>query len=496
MRGRQQLREISTGEISDKQIDNRFTKGVALWIPRQFLSPSGVNLDGFIADVNDKISNRGFVLWDGQLLTTPLKNLDNIKVYLEGNPFFEVPPYRYWGADQQQYFGLTNPYQMIEDVEQYTYSNIMTRIDEHYLLPSERIIALLHGIMDDYYFYCSCHQAEVVYTTMQKIICMGCGAIHAVLKEAIPISPKSQLTQQEWADFFDHDGCRLEEEVDLSILDFREVEEAETIWSTNQWEDSKDDFIFFARSSPEEIEEAIRGTERDPTIFMEAGWRPTETAPPPAFQIADNSIDIDLLENAASALQEGISAYLAARKSSDRLLIAIPQLFKVVELLLKAKLQTLDHVGLVDRPRFMTVLNRLAARDVNISKEENHIINLLRQFRNDLQHSTAKFNYRAGISLCRKVIIFLNRFLDEELGLWIGDALSPEDRFPLLAIPELAKVATTIVDMRLQLAHQQPEATISKCPRCNLKTLVRPFDNTGASCLFCGYIGLIPNSSC
>src|SRR5262245_56295242 len=49
-----------------------FARNVALWIPRRFLSPAGIDVRHFILDVNEKILTRGFVQSDGQLLTTPL----------------------------------------------------------------------------------------------------------------------------------------------------------------------------------------------------------------------------------------------------------------------------------------------------------------------------------------------------------------------------------------------------------------------------------------
>ena len=52
--------------------DTRWTKVVALWIPRRFLTSSGCDLVAFIADVNQKITQRGYVLWNGQILTTPI----------------------------------------------------------------------------------------------------------------------------------------------------------------------------------------------------------------------------------------------------------------------------------------------------------------------------------------------------------------------------------------------------------------------------------------
>lgn len=471
-----------------------FPKIVALWIPRRFLSSSGANLEAFLADVNDKLSRRrGFVLWDGQILTTPLKMSDSIDLIFEGDHRFDVPAYRPWEQAQRDYFGIENPYQMMEDDRDYTWSHITAAVPEPYLFTEERIAAVLHGQSDNYYFYCPCHCADVVHTTGHRFVCMGCGAMHMVLKEPLPFRVKRLLTAQQWAEYFDVDGSRREEEIDLSILDFKQVESVETLWTTNQWEDAKHEFVFFARSSPEEIEEAIRGTERDASAFLEAGWTPVPTPPPPAYQVADDSVEVDLVENAGCALTEGVSSYLAAQNASTRLVNAIPQLFRATELLLKAKLQTLDPHALKDHPDNPTVLKRLSARSGSLKPDELTCLQRLRRMRNRSQHGTAKFNHRTGLAVCRKTIIFLDRFANAELGLWLGDVIPKTDWWELLKIPELAVRADLVAEQCIEPMRQNLRTVISQCPRCQRDTLVRPEPNTGASCLRCGYIPIVKN---
>lgn len=346
-----------------------FAKVITLWVPRRFLTSSGVDLEGFVADVNEKVSRRGFVLWDGQVLTAPIsteKPTDVIDEPDAGGAAFEVPPLPEWQAPQREFFRLDNPYQMAEDEREYTWSHVMTRVIEAYLSPEERIAAIIHGEKDCYYFYCPCHQAEVVYTTRHRLVCMGCGATHSVLRYPLPGHPKLLLTADEWIGFFDEKGSRRDEEIGISVGDFRDVENAETIWTTNQWDEAKHRFVFFARSSPEEIAEATRGTEADPSVFLEAGWTSVETSAPPAHQVADSSVDVDLIENAAHSLRDGVTSFLAARNNSERLVNAIPQLFRAVELLLKAKLRDLDARKLADHPNTPTVLTHLVARGVSL----------------------------------------------------------------------------------------------------------------------------------
>lgn len=160
-----------------------FRKVIALWIPRRFLNSSGANLEAFLADVNEKLSRRrGFLLWDGQILTTPLKMSDSIDLIFEGDHKFDVPSYRPWEQAQRDYFGIDNPYQMTEDDRDYTWSHVTAAVAEPFLFANERIAAVLHGQSDDYYFYCPCHCADVVYTTAHRFVCMRCRAMHMVLK--------------------------------------------------------------------------------------------------------------------------------------------------------------------------------------------------------------------------------------------------------------------------------------------------------------------------
>ena len=457
---------------------------MALWIPRRFLNPSGCDLIAFIADVNQKITQRGYVLWNGQILTTPITQQERIDLIFEGAEPYLPPPALDWGPAQQEHFGLKDPYQMAEDSGEYTSSHIMTSIGEPYLSPSERIDAVLDGTRDNRHFYCTCHYADVVHTTFNRLICMSCGALHAVLERPIIVPAGRLLTAENWSDLFDEDGNGYDEEIQLGILDFQDVEDEPVIWTTEQWDESKHEFIFFARSSPEEIEEAIRGTERDPSIFLEAGWKPVPMPMPPAFQIIDNSIDVDLLGNAAHSLQEGIASYVAAHKDSGRLLDALRDLYTSVELLSKARLQTLDPGEFAKRLNTPTVLKRLTAKGVALWQQDAQTVEQLRELRNSLQHGEAKFNYRTALSLCRKTIVFIDRFVEQELKLWVGDVVREDDWVQILKIPEVFASATRVVDGRVSDLRNKG-ADVSTCGQCNQETLVRPHRNTGSSCLFC-----------
>lgn len=469
----------------------RFSQLVGFWIPRRFVARPGIDVDAFLTDINDKIERRGFVLYDGQILTRPLDPVEPIDPIFESeslDPNYEIPERREWGPAQRAYFGLDSPYQMADEAaETFTWSHIMTRVVEPYLAPGELITGLLHGEEDNSHFTCPCHYATVVYTTRHRLVCMSCGATHVVLREPLALTTQQFLTDEEWVEFFDDKGSRHHEEVDLATVDFRAIENAETIWTTNQWDEAAHEFVFFVRSSPE----AIRGTEAAPSIVLEAGWTRVEQPPPPALQLTRDSIDVSLGRNAEHAFADGVSAFLAAYIRPERLVSAVPQLFRAIELLLKARLEMIDAHALDGQPNNRAVLGRLRAGGVILSSDEIDTIARLRRLRNDLQHGTATFNHRAGLALCRRAVVFTDRFVDEELGMWTAEAIEGSDWQALLDIPEIAARTERIVDQGLTPYRTDPDASITTCPRCQHETMLRPHPATGASCAFCGHVPVV-----
>src|SRR5262249_35066736 len=160
---------------------------------------------------------RGFVTWDGQILKRPITSTLYVDPIYEGSDPFEPPPKRDWGAEQAAYFGMNDPYQMAEESGRYTQSHLMVRVPDPYLEPDERIIAILNGEKDDYYFYCTCHHADIVYTTHRRLVCMGCGALHLVLRVPARVRQQDALSVQDWLDLFDEGGPRRDERVNLPI---------------------------------------------------------------------------------------------------------------------------------------------------------------------------------------------------------------------------------------------------------------------------------------
>lgn len=483
-----------------------FRRLVSLYVPKRLAAHREENARAVLDEVNSLIAARGYIEPDGQIhletISTAVKlemidnwgcsNEEQLARVLkmpritdgEDAPL-EVDP-RAWATEQSQYFGRENPYQLSEQPGHYSYWHVQFWNPEPYLANDERILALLHGVRDNAYFYCPCHEASVVYTSRYRFICMGCGFLHAVPASPVAISGNTSLTGEEWREYFDEGGSKADEEVQLTVIDFQEIENTRMIWTTAQWEEARHRFLFFARSSPEEITEAIRGTEMDPTIFLNAGWEPVSTAPPVAHQVAEDSVDVDLVNNAMHALGDGVRFYLAGKHESSALVNAIPSLFRAVELLLKARLDKADPQGLAGHPNNPTVLKRVRAAGISISAAEESVITKLRRLRNNLQHGTAKFNQRSGLAVCRETLVFLDRFLDAELNMYLGDGVPEDDWFELLSIPEINATADRVTATALANVRKQKDATIEGCPRCGREAMVRPHPRTGISCWFCG----------
>lgn len=473
---------------------SRFGRTVAFWAPRRFVGPSGIDVDGFIADLDATVRARGMVLYDGQVVTTLLDNAEFIESLFEPDSpdtSFKVPARRHWGAAQRDHFGLDNPFQMADNAGPFTWSHLVVSIGEAYLRAHERIVGLVHGHEDHHYLYCPCHNATVVYTTRHRVLCMSCGVTHAVLREPLAVVPRQLLTAEDWVALFDHGGQRRDEDVDLATVDFRAIERAELIWTTSHWNDAAHEFLFFARSSAEEIEEAIRGTEADPSILIEAGWTQVDLEPPPALQLMPNGVDVDLIENAEHAFRDGVADFLSAYVKTERLVSAVPDLFRAIELLLKARLELMDPGALADRPNNPTVLDRLQRGGVAFAPGDVDTITNLRRLRNDLQHGAAAFNHRKALGLCRRAVVFIDVFVLNELGCWIGDAIRGDEWRKLLAIPEIEATADGVVARRMAANDGGPDAEITTCPQCGRDTMVRPYPSTGACCAYCDYIPVV-----
>jgi hypothetical protein len=485
---------FDTGTPLQPDLDRRFTKVAGFWAPRRWLTRETMDVDGMVAEIEEIIGTRGFVAYDGQVITS-LRRVGSWDACFEPTGIddpMDIPKRRHWGPEQRAYFGVENPYQMADDDGPFTWSSISTGIADPYLAPGELIAGVIHGANERCFYTCPCHYADVVYTTRHRLVCMSCGATHVVLREPVLTTFRQTIAPEEWDDLFSATGSRHHEPLDLAIVDFQDIENtAPFVWSTNQWDEALDDYILHARATPEEFENAIRGTERDASIFLEAGFHPVSEPPAPAFQIMDGSVDVDMMDSAGHALGGGASAYLAAYVQPERLIDSVKDLFQAIELLLKVRLEASNPLGLRDQPNNPTVLIRLAAIGVALSADETNTLTELRRLRNDLQHSSARFNQRAVLGLCRRALILIDRFVVEELNAWPGDVIAAADWHQLLAIEEISAHAASVAQTRLVEYRDDPEASITECPRCGRESLLRPHPNTGASCVICRHVPVI-----
>ena len=363
---------FDTGTPVEPDLDTQFIKYVGFWAPRRWVTPETMDVDGLVAEIEEIVRTRGLVAYDGQVIAR-LQPIGEWEDYFEAGARTkrDILRQRHWGPEQRAFFGLEQPYQMSEDEGPFTYSSVAVEIADPYLTPGELIAGVIHGSRERCAFTCPCHYAHVVYTTRHRLVCMSCGATHLVLREPVLTTFRQTIAPEEWSEFFGADGSRHDEPLDLAIVDVQDIEAAAPfVWSTNQWDEALHLYVLCARTTPEELQRAVRGTELDASIYQEDGWLPVEEPPDPAFQIMDDSLDVGMMDSAGHALAAGASAYLAAYKHPKRLIDAVKDLFQSIELLLKARLEASDPLGLQGQPNNPTVLTRLAAAGVTLSPDE------------------------------------------------------------------------------------------------------------------------------
>lgn len=471
-------------------MDRQFIKVVGFSVPRRWVTPETMDLDGMVAEIEGIVRIRGLVAYDGQVITS-LQYAGEWEEWFEPGAGItrDIPRRRDWGTEQRAFFGIEQPYQMSDDEGPFTNSGVSVEISDPYLTPGELIAGLVHGARERCAFTCPCHYAHVVYTTRHRLVCMSCGATHLVLREPLLTAFRQTIAPEEWGELFGAEGSRHHEPVDLAIVDVQDIEGAAPfVWSTNQWEEALRLYVLCARTAPGEFERAVRGTELDASVLLEDGWFPAEEPPAPASQIVDDSVDVGMMGGARHALAAGASAYLAGYVHPERLIDAVKNLFQSIELLLKVRLEASDPLGLRGQPNNPTVITRLAAVGVTLSPAETDTVTQIRRLRNDLQHSPAPFNHRRVLGLCRSALIFIDRFVIDELDAWAGDVIPPDAWHQLLGIEEIHARAVTVAENHLDSYRSDPEASITACPHCTHEAMLRRHPDTGASCLVCGHV--------
>jgi len=483
-----------TGSPVEPHPDRQATRTVGFLVPRRWLTAETIDVDGMGAEIEEIVRTKGLIAYDGQVITS-LRRVGPWEEWFEPSSIDtprEIPERLHWGDEQRAFFGVEQPYQMADDESPFTDSWISAENADPYLTPGELIAGVIHGARERCYFTCSCHYADVVYTTRHRLVCMSCGATHVVLREPVLTTFRQTIAPEEWDELFGSEGSRHHEPLDLAIVDVQDIESAAPfVWSTDQWGEAHHLYVLCARSTPEEFQRAVRGTELDASLFLEDGWELVPEPPAPAFQVMDNSVDVGMMDSAGHALAADASAYLAAYVQPQRLIDAVKELFQSIELLLKVRLEASNPMGLRDQPNNPTVLTRLEAIGIVLSPDEASTVVQLRKLRNSLQHSSARFNHRAVLGLCRSALIAIDRFVVDELNTWAGDVIPSDDWHKLLTIEEIRTRGIKVADTRLARYRHDPDASITACPRCTHEAMLRPHPDKGASCLVCGHVPVV-----
>jgi hypothetical protein len=192
----------------DLRPPTRFGRNVTFWAPPHFVNATGIDVHGFVAELDATIRTRGMVMYDRQIVAASLAEAEWIESIFEPESpedSFDVPPRLEWGEAQRRYFGLEAPYQMADEPGGFTWSHLVIGLPEPYLQGEELIAGVIHGVEDRRNFECGCHSATVVYTTRRRLLCMSCGATHLVLTAPLDIGPTRLLTADEWVALRDED---------------------------------------------------------------------------------------------------------------------------------------------------------------------------------------------------------------------------------------------------------------------------------------------------
>ena len=443
-------------------------------------------MKGAVYRYNQIIQERGgIILADGQLLSTRFSISDVLDYGIDAIELSEVQEFslREWRDKQKEYFGIERPYQFSEENGKFSYGWILIDSHEKYLEQGERILALLHGERDERPFYCNCHNAQVVYTSHFRFVCMMCGMLHCVLEEAFGHNFRYSMSAEEWFDYFGEDGTKKEEEINLDIVDFQDMESLPKIWLTDQYEEASRELIFFSRSTPEELETYWKTTVTT-EILIEAGFSEVHQPPEPIFQMAGFKYEVDKMTNALSSFEESMFSYQKGRMQNAYLNSAILQIFHALELLLKARLEEIDPVALTNNPNNPTVVTLLQQNGIAFIEEERKTIAALRKLRNLLQHSEASLNYRTVLSLLQKTFIFIDRFCIDELKIWIAEQIKDDAWQIILPITSIQNNAQRITALIIEQVRNDSECKVSTCLRCKANALVSRV-NRGSICIYC-----------
>ena len=454
---------------------------------RRELVEAKAPLAELVEDVNEKVRRHGgIILANRQFLRRQISIDWHVEAYLDdytSSPFEQ--PEREWGDAQKRYFsdlwGLTEPYQYAREPDQYDRFCIGAIDPTPYLVPSETILALVETVADYWSVDCPCHVAQVVYTSRHRVICMGCGHLYCVLAEPIGRSFGAGIENEVWESAFDATGELVDDNIEIPILDYREVEKAKLIWTTDVWEEVSWVINLYARGDEEEIEHYRRGFPQVDDLIA-AGWQHVPTPPSASAQLAGDGYGVDIGENSAAAFRTAASAFARSRTDPDSLREAVLSAFQATELILKMRLEEIDPKAL--KANNPTVIERLVEANVAVDAQEHTAIAELRRLRNKLQHGEAVFGYRSTRRLLRATFTFLDRFTIAELDYWIGHVCDGQGWSALLQLPSIQKNADRISCEIAASALSDPSLQVAQCDACKRQTVIM-FNDVVGHCLYC-----------
>lgn len=455
---------------------------------RRDLVEAGASLEALLKDLNAKVrQNGGIVLSSGQILRRPIELSWDVDTYLDD--WTSAPcdhPDVEWGDRQSQYFdrlwGISQPFQYSSEREAYDQFCISARDPSPYLVPGELILALIQTVNERRCVDCECHHTQAVYTSRHRVLCMGCGQLYRVLAEPLEQSFDRGITNEQWEAAFDDHGELIDDSLEIPVIDYRLIRESAHIWTTDAWQAATGLIEFYATGDEEEIRR-YEATLPRPEDFLAAGWQEIPMPPSAAAQLADDGVDVDLWKNAEVATKTAARAYAQSRTNADALRDAVLSGFQAIELVLKLRLEPINPAWL--RENNPSILRRLVDNGIPISAEEADAINELRRLRNKLQHAGASIGYRDTRRLLRTAFIFLDRFLIEELDLWLNHACDPDGWRALLQIPPIAANAEKLSShLASQAKDDRTVSSITICNCCGRERMVW-FDFGFRNCLYC-----------
>lgn len=455
---------------------------------RRDLVEAGAPLETLLEDLNAKVREHGgIVLSSGQILRRPIEPSWGIETYLD--EWTAAPcdhPDVQWGNAQSHYFrrlwDVPHPFHYSCQREAYGEFCISARDPSPYLVPGELIRALIQTINERKCIDCECQHTQAVYTSLHRVLCMGCGQLYRVLAEPLKQSFDFGISNEEWEAAFDDNGELIDDTLEVPVIDYRLIRDADHIWTTDAWQAATGLIEFYATGDEAEIRQ-FESTLPRPEDFIAAGWHEIPMPPSVATQLAGDAMEIDLWKNAEVAAKTAVRAYANSRTDPDALRDAVLNGFQAIELVLKMRLEPINSAWLKENNP--SILRRLVDNGVVITASEIQTIDALRGLRNRLQHSGVAIGYRDTRRLLRAAFTFLDRFLTDELDLWLNHACDPEGWRALLQISAIAANAERLSAHLASTARE--DRTVSKvtiCHCCGRERMVW-FDFGFRNCLYC-----------